>query len=90
MEKSLRAGKRQTYLLFKKQDKGKREKLGNYWPVRLFSNPGEVTEQILETISSHMKDMEAISQEQSALTGQGKVMFDKHDNILQWDDWLDS
>lgn len=40
--------------------KDKREDLGNYRPVSLILIPDDVTEQILETISRHMKDREII------------------------------
>lgn len=51
--------------LFKK---GKREEPRNYRPISLILIPGEVTEQIVETISRQMKDMEIIRSSQHCFT----------------------
>ncbi|KAJ7420713.1 hypothetical protein BTVI_20651 [Pitangus sulphuratus] len=67
--------------------KGKMEEPGNYGPA---SVPGEMTEQILETISRHIKDRTGIRKEWSASIGQGKVTLDPPDNPIQWKNWLGS
>ncbi|NXA67808.1 RTBS polymerase, partial [Mohoua ochrocephala] len=70
--------------------RGKKEDLGNYWPVSLTSIPGKVIEQIiLEVISKHVEEKKTIRSSQHGFT-KGKSCLTNltalYDDMAEWVD----